>query len=63
MFTTVNDNDTLLNISELCQELQISQTSAYNLLRSGKIKAFKLAGWRIPAESIKRYIQNRLGEQ
>ena len=62
MFTQADDN-TLLTIDELCQQLFISQTTAYKLLQSGEITAFKLGTWKIPAKSVKAYIKKRCGEQ
>ena len=62
MFTQTND-DALLTIDEVCQQLFISQTTAYKLLQSGEIKAFKLGTWKIPASSVKAYIKKRCGEQ
>lgn len=62
MFTNDNDN-TLLTIDELCQQLFISPTTAYRLLQTGEITAFKLGTWKIPASSVKAYIKKRCGEQ
>ena len=62
MFTHDND-DTLLTIDELCQQLFISPTTAYRLLQTGEITAFKLGTWKIPAKSVKAYIKKRCGEQ
>lgn len=58
MFTQVDDTS-LLTIDELCQQLFISQTTAYKLLQSGEIKAFKLGTWKIPAQSVNEYIKKR----
>ena len=62
MFTNDNDN-ALLTIDELCQQLFISPTTAYRLLQTGEITAFKLGTWKIPAKSVKAYIKKRCGEQ
>lgn len=62
MFTP--DNDTaLLTIDELCSQLFISSTTAYKLLQSGEITAFKLGTWKIPAQSVQEYIKRRCGKQ
>ena len=45
MFTQDN-NDALLTIDELCQQLFISPTTAYRLLQTGEITAFKLGTWK-----------------
>ena len=57
MFTQDN-NDSLLTIDELCQQLFISPTTAYRLLQTGEITAFKLGSWKIPTWSVKEYINN-----
>ena len=62
MFTNDNDN-TLLTIDELCSQLFISPTTAYRLLQTGEITAFKLGTWKIPAKSVQAYIKKRCGEQ
>lgn len=62
MFPTTNDN-ALLTIDELCEQLFISPTTAYKLLQSGEIKAFKLGTWKIPVKSVREYIKKQCGEQ
>ena len=47
----------LLTIEGLCARLMISETIAYRLLRTGKIKAFKVGAlWRIPVSAVDAYI-------
>jgi excisionase family DNA binding protein len=60
MFTEIEDNE-LLSIEQLCQRLFISPTTAYKLLQSGEIKAFKLGTWKIPLKSINEYINKKCG--
>lgn len=63
MFTQDNNDDVLLTIDELCQRLFVSQTTAYRLLQSGEITAFKLGTWKIPARSVREYIKKRCGQE
>ena len=56
MLTLANQGE-LLSIDQLCERLFISPTTAYKLLQSGKIKAFKLGTWKIPEENVRKYIQ------
>ena len=49
--------DELLSIEQLCEKLFISPTTAYKLLQTGEIKAFKLGTWKIPESSIQEFIQ------
>ena len=53
------DDDTLLiTIDELCDQLMIGQTTAYRLLKAGKIPCFRINRiWKIPRQSIEDYIR------
>ena len=53
------DESELLTIEQLCERLFISPTTAYKLLQSGEIKAFKIGTWKIPAKSVREYIQKK----
>ena len=59
MFTNPNECE-LLSIEELCDKLFISHTTAYKLLQSGEIKAFKLGTWKIPVKSAEEYIKSKV---
>lgn len=62
MFKNDND-DSLITLEELCEQLYISPTTAYRLLQSGEITAFKLGTWKIPTRSVREYIKKRCGQQ
>ena len=48
----------LITIDELCELLMIGKTTAYNLLRSGELKAFKIGRvWKISKVSVESYIR------
>lgn len=50
----------LITIDELCNFLMIGRTTAYNLLRSGELKAFKIGKvWKISKVSVECYIRQR----
>lgn len=53
------DESELLTIEQLCDRLFISPTTAYKLLQSGEIKAFKIGTWKIPVKSVREYIQKK----
>lgn len=54
------EENEVLTVSELCERLMISETTAYKLLRSGEIKGFQIGNhWRIPVENIKQYIRDK----
>lgn len=43
----------LLTIDDLCELLMIGKTMAYQILRSGQVKAFRLGRcWKIPKKSV-----------
>ena len=47
----------IVNLDELCEQLSIGKNTAYDLLRSGQIKAFRIKRiWKIPQASINEYI-------
>lgn len=50
----------LITIDELCELLLIGRTTAYHLLRSGELKAFKIGKvWKISRASVEAYIKQR----
>lgn len=59
MNTPVDENE-LLSIEQLCDRLFISATTAYKLLQSGEIKAFKVGTWKIPVKSVNDYIKRNV---
>ena len=55
-----NEYDDMVTIEELCYMLRICRNKAYELLRSGKIKAFKEGKlWMIPKPAVIDYISRR----
>lgn len=53
------DENELISIEQLCERLFISTTTAYKLLQSGEIRAFKLGTWKIPLKSVNEYIDKK----
>ena len=52
-----NNYEDLLTLDDLCEILLIGRNTAYTLLNTNKIKAFKIGrSWRIPRSSIEEYI-------
>lgn len=50
----------LITIDEVCDLLMIGRTTAYNLLRSKELKAFKIGKvWKISKASVEEYIRQR----
>lgn len=53
--------DDLLTVETLCQKLQVSENTAYQLLKTGQLKGFKVGRmWRIPQSSLDSYVVNQL---
>lgn len=50
----------ILTIEDIMVILGIGKNSAYELLRTGEIKAFRLKGrWKIPKKSVSEYILSK----
>lgn len=50
----------LITIDELCEILMIGRTTAYRLLRSKEINAFKIGKvWKISKASVEKYVKER----
>ncbi|MCD8117942.1 MAG: helix-turn-helix domain-containing protein [Lachnospiraceae bacterium] len=55
-----NLQDDLITMEEFESLLQIGRSTAYRLLRSGELKAFKIGRiWKIPRAAVKDYIQRK----
>ena len=55
-----SDYTELITIDELCDLLMIGRSTAYRLLQSGDIKAFKIGKvWKISKASVECYIKER----
>ena len=51
------DPNELITIEQLCDALSIGRNTAYTLLNSGAVKAFKIGRiWKIPRQSLNEYI-------
>lgn len=54
-----NEAMRIVSIEDLCEQLMIGKSAAYSLLRTGKIKGFRIKRiWKIPQKSINEYILN-----
>lgn len=52
-----NEYSDLINVDELCEILSIGKNTAYEILNSGEINAFKTGRiWKIPKLSVEKYI-------
>ena len=47
-----NYKQTLITVEELCEELMIGKNAAYQLLKSGKLKCFRI--------SLEKYIREQI---
>ena len=58
--TTNSINDDLITFEEFEELLHIGRSTAYKLLESGEIKAFKIGRyWKIPRAAITEYISRK----
>lgn len=50
-------DECLVTVPELCDILMISRGQAYQLLKSGKLKCFRMGRiWKIPKQSVREFI-------
>lgn len=50
----------LLTIDELCETLLIGRNTAYRLLNSNSISAFRIGRcWKIPKSSVEEFLQHK----
>ena len=53
--------DEILNIEQFCELLDVGKSTGYNLLKSGKIRGFKIGKkWKVPARSIEDFILRKI---
>lgn len=53
-----NDSPELITIDDMCDILSIGRNSAYDLLNTGKIKAFKIGShWKLTREAVDEFIR------
>lgn len=58
---TYND---MISIDDLCEMLTIGKNTAYNLLNTNQIKAFKIGRiWKIPRNSVAEFITAQTTKQ
>lgn len=52
-----NTYDDMITIDELCEMLSIGRNTAYHLLKTNEIKAFKIGRiWKIPRDAVTEYV-------
>lgn len=52
-----SDYEELISIDDVCDALNIGKNTAYDLLKSGEIKSFRIGRvWKIPKASMQEYI-------
>ncbi len=50
----------LVTVEELCDILHVGRNTAYKILRSGKLKSFRVSKtWKIPREGVRLYIREQ----
>lgn len=55
-----NTSVELLTFDELCETLMIGRSTAYKLLHSGELRAFRIGRiWKIPKQGVLEYLQSR----
>lgn len=50
----------MISLEDLCEILTIGKSTAYHLLQTNQIKAFKIGRiWKIPRESVSEFVLNQ----
>lgn len=50
----------MISLEDLCEILTIGKSTAYHLLQTKQIKAFKIGRiWKIPRESVSEFVQTQ----
>lgn len=60
----MNERDTILTFEEARAMIKTSKSQMRKLLAEKQIQGFRIGkyGWRIPEDSIKKYIANKMAE-
>ena len=54
--------DEILTVEDVMELLYVGKNTVYSLLQSGQLKGFRLGrSWRIPRESLSKFIMERAG--
>lgn len=57
-----NNTNELITVEELCELLMVGKNTAYHLLNSREIEAFRIGNhWKIPRISVQKYILEKTG--
>lgn len=49
--------DEMISLEDLCEILTIGKNTAYHLLKTNQIRAFKIGRiWKIPQDSVSEYV-------
>ncbi|MDD3628166.1 MAG: helix-turn-helix domain-containing protein [Actinomycetota bacterium] len=65
--STGHKEPVLYTAEQVAKILKLSVDNVWNLLKTGRLKGFKVregrSSWRIPAESLDDFIENRIGQK
>ena len=55
-----NEVNELITVEELCEVLMVGKNTAYKLLSTGELKAFRINSvWKIPRQAVTDYILHK----
>lgn len=55
------EHDKLISLDELCDILKIGKNTAYTLMRTGELGAFKIGRvWKIPKKAVIQYVNSHI---
>lgn len=59
-----NTNEIFITVDDMCEMMAIGKNTAYELLSSGEVQAFKIGRiWKIPKFAIDQYVNRKIAMQ
>lgn len=53
--------DEILNLDQFCDLLDVGKSTGYKLLKSGKIRGFKIGKvWKVPKKSVEEFVKAKI---
>jgi excisionase family DNA binding protein len=61
MYEYFENIDEILNLDQFCTLLDVGKSTGYKLLRSGRIKGFKIGKvWKVPSKSVEAFVAAKI---
>jgi len=61
VFEYFENVDEILNLEQFCDLLDVGKSTGYKLLKSGRVKAFKIGKkWKVPVKSVEAFVAAKI---